>query len=186
MRKLAVFFPGIGYTVDKPLMYYSRKIAAELSYEIKLLPYGGFPPKIHGDLDKMRESFKIAMQQTEEMLSGTDLNAYGDILFIGKSIGTVVAAKIALLSGMEDKIRFIFYTPLEDTFFYHSKTAVVFTGSNDPWTGAGQSPIPACAKENGYPCFLIEDANHSLETGNAMKDIQNLQMIMEETRRFIG
>ena len=70
MRKLAVFFPGIGYTVDKPLMYYSRKIAAELSYEIKLLPYGGFPPKIHGDPDKMRESFKIAMQQTEEMSRG--------------------------------------------------------------------------------------------------------------------
>ena len=33
MKKLAVFFPGIGYTADKPLLYYSRKLAAELDYE---------------------------------------------------------------------------------------------------------------------------------------------------------
>ena len=32
MAKLAVFFPGIGYTVDKPLLYYSRKLAAALDY----------------------------------------------------------------------------------------------------------------------------------------------------------
>ena len=42
-KKLAVFFPGIGYTTDKPLLYYSRKIASEQEYEIKLLPYKGFP-----------------------------------------------------------------------------------------------------------------------------------------------
>ena len=29
MKKLAVFFPGIGYSVDKPLMHYSRRFAAD-------------------------------------------------------------------------------------------------------------------------------------------------------------
>lgn len=32
-RKLAVFFPGTGYHTDKPLFYYSRKIAAAKGYE---------------------------------------------------------------------------------------------------------------------------------------------------------
>ena len=27
-KKIAVFFPGIGYTCDKPLLYYSAKLAA--------------------------------------------------------------------------------------------------------------------------------------------------------------
>ena len=31
--KLAVFFPGIGYHCDKPLLYYSRKLAQEWGYE---------------------------------------------------------------------------------------------------------------------------------------------------------
>ena len=40
--------------------------------------------------------------------------------------------------------------------------------------------------EKQIPLTNVADANHSLEPGNEMKDIQNLQMIMEETRRFIG
>ena len=28
-EKIAVFLPGIGYTCDKPLMYYGAKLAAE-------------------------------------------------------------------------------------------------------------------------------------------------------------
>ena len=31
--KVAVFFPGIGYHCDKPLLYYSRKLAQECGYE---------------------------------------------------------------------------------------------------------------------------------------------------------
>ena len=68
-KKLAVFFPGIGYTLDKPLMHYSRRIAADLGYEILLLPYSGFPPKVKGDKERMQESFRIALEQSEKMLS---------------------------------------------------------------------------------------------------------------------
>lgn len=34
MKKIAVLFPGIGYTCDKPLLYYSAKLAAEKGYEV--------------------------------------------------------------------------------------------------------------------------------------------------------
>ena len=184
MRKLAVFFPGIGYTVDKPLLYYSRKIAAGHGYGISLIPYQGFPPKIQGDAGRMQESFRIALQQAEEMLSGTELASYEELLFVGKSIGTIVAAKIASDMGIMDRTRFIFYTPLEETFRFKAGKAIVFTGTNDPWVGQADSKIPEYAAEQGYPCVVIADANHSLETGNAVKDIENLQMIMKETERF--
>ena len=92
MSRLAVFFPGIGYTVDKPLMHYSRRLAAGLGYDVKPLPYSGFPPKILGDANKKLASFEIALNQSLEMLSETDMSAYEDILFVGKSIGTIVGA----------------------------------------------------------------------------------------------
>ena len=28
-KKIAVVFPGVGYHADKPLLYYSRKLAAQ-------------------------------------------------------------------------------------------------------------------------------------------------------------
>ena len=133
----------------------------------------------------MQESFRIAMNQTAEMLEGTDLTEYEDILFVGKSIGTIVAAKVASDAGMQDRIRFVFYTPLEETFLFPVRNAIVFTGADDPWVGRSDSKIPERAAENGHPCILIPDANHSLETGRAETDLENLKMIMEETERFV-
>lgn len=45
MSKLAVIFPGIGYTADKPLLHYSKRIAANHGYEIRIVDYKGFPSK---------------------------------------------------------------------------------------------------------------------------------------------
>ena len=183
MKRLAVFFPGIGYTIDKPLLHYSRRLAEKHSFEICLLPYSGFPKKVKGDKGKMQGSYKIALQQAKEMLSDTDFEDYDDILFVGKSIGTIVAAKIASKSSVRDRIRFIYYTPLEETFSFSVHDAIVFTGSADPWVDAGR--IPALCKESAIPCFVIPDANHSLETADPLVDIQNLSEIMAEIARFI-
>ena len=82
MSRLAVIFPGIGYTADKPLLHYSRRIAERAGYEIKILPYGGFPKKVRGDREKMRKCFELALEQSEKLLAGINLDSYSDILFI--------------------------------------------------------------------------------------------------------
>ena len=40
MKKLAVIFPGVGYTCTRPLLYYTAAMAAEHNYEIIRLDYG--------------------------------------------------------------------------------------------------------------------------------------------------
>ena len=76
MSRLAVIFPGIGYTADRPLLHFSRRIAAASGYEILIMDYKGFPSKVKGDRKRMEESFGIALTQAEEMLSGVDLTEY--------------------------------------------------------------------------------------------------------------
>mgnify|MGYP006988957331 CR=1 FL=1 len=185
MKKVAVFFPGIGYTVDKPLMHYSRKLAKQLGYEEIILPYTGFPPKIQGDGNRMRESFEIALVQSEEMLGDVDFTAYEEGLFIGKSIGTIVAAKIAAESLAKDRIRLVFYTPLSETFVYTFGESIVFTGDDDPWVGRENSRIPTLCWQKNIPCHIIEGANHSLESTDPIKDIKNLRKVMKKTKNFI-
>lgn len=184
MKRLAVFFPGIGYTVDKPLMHYSRRLAEKNGFEICLLPYSGFPKKVKGDKSKLQESYKIALRQAKELLSDIDFANYDDILFVGKSIGTIVAAKIASKSAVRERIRFIFYTPLEETFSFPVQDAIVFTGSADPWLEAGC--IPALCEEYGIPCSVIPNTNHSLETSDPVQDILTLQRIMSETEQYMA
>ena len=185
MKKLAVFFPGIGYTVDKPLLYYGGKLALAHGYELRPLPYGGFPPKVLGDEARMAESFALARRQASDMLADLNLCAYGDVVFFGKSIGTVVAAEYAASSEARDRIRFVLYTPLEETFSLPLADAIVFTGSADPWVGKGHSRIPELCRERGIPCTVVPDANHSLECGDVLADLKALRAVMKETARFL-
>ena len=73
--KLAVLLPGIGYTCDKPPLYYSGKLAHALGWETLPVPYGGFPAKVRGDRDRLRQSMDIALAQTEELLRDVDWSA---------------------------------------------------------------------------------------------------------------
>ena len=67
-KKLAIFFPGIGYHNDKPLLYYSRKLAAEAGFQCVRVDYNGFASEIKGNAYKMREALETAYSQTELIL----------------------------------------------------------------------------------------------------------------------
>ena len=103
MNKLAVIFPGIGYSADKPLLHYSRRLAEKHGYEVIILPYSGFPRKVKGDRKKMEECFHIAVRQSRKMLSDVNFPEYDDILFIGKSIGTVAVRPSPLRARLREK-----------------------------------------------------------------------------------
>ena len=107
-------------------------------------------------------------------------------MFGGKSIGTIVAAKLASSAAAKDRIRPVLYTPLEDTFSFDFGEAIVFSGTDDPWVGGKNSRIAELAANRGYQCILIPEANHSLESSSIDRDIANLKMIMEETTRFLA
>ena len=157
MNRLAVIFPGIGYTADKPLLHYSRRIAADHGFDVRVTAYSGFPPKVQGDGDRLMNSVQIALTQAVEMLSDVDFSAYEDILFVGKSIGTIVAAKIASESPVRDRIRLVLYTPLEATFSFAFDKAVVFTGDDDPWVGRNKSRISSiCMSRSARPAWLAQ------------------------------
>ena len=94
-KKIAVIFPGIGYTNDKPLLYYSRKLAEEHGYEVICTKYHDLPEKIRGNKEKMIQAGRMAFEQCEEILKDIDFTSYDEVLFIGKSIGTVMASQYA-------------------------------------------------------------------------------------------
>lgn len=83
--KLAVFFPGIGYHCDKPLLYYSRKLAQECGYEETIaLSYNYDGGNIRGNEEKMQQAFESLYEQAEKSLSAIDFDKYDEILFVAK------------------------------------------------------------------------------------------------------
>lgn len=182
MAKLAVVFPGIGYTCDKPLLYYAEDLAVQNGYESKRITYT-LPgeTRIRGNLEKMEEAFRILYARAEECLSDVEWKRYDEIVFISKSIGTVIAAAYATkLSGCE--IRHILYTPLEYTFDHHPQNAIGFLGTADSW--CVPEKVLSRAKEEGIPMHIYEGADHSLEIGNVLADLDTIKDVMERTKSF--
>lgn len=180
--KLAVIFPGIGYNSDKPLLYYSRKIAKKYGYEVRTIDYGISEADLRNEESIKEEIFTKAFYKAKEGLFGVDFADYQEILFIGKSIGTIVAGAIA--SELSLKPRFIMYTPVRKTFDYPIENAVVFHGTLDPWCNI--SEVRRLCDEKNIELFITADANHSLETGSAADDAKNLTVILQRTEEYIA
>lgn len=180
-KKVAVLFPGIGYTCDKPLLYYAGKLAAEKGYKILKVEYGNFPSGIKGDKEKMAEAFQSGLEQAEDILSQVCWEEYEDILFISKSIGTVISGAFAKKYKL--RVKNILFTPLKQTFSFADNNSIVFHGTADPW--ANTDDIVEGCKKLELPLFLTERGNHSLEAGDVLEDLTNLKIIMKEVNMFM-
>ena len=181
-KKLAVIFPGIGYHCDKPLLYHTKKIAAAHGYEVREVPYTGFPAKVKGDPEKMRQSFMLAMQQAQEILADVKWDPCEELLFVSKSVGTVVAAAFAdqhsLVTGN------IYFTPVKATFDFHPQPGIVFHGTADPW--ATDAEIEEGCRRCALPLINIPDTNHSLESGDPLRDLDILRQVMEQVDNYVN
>lgn len=180
--KLAVIFPGIGYNCDKPLLYYSSKAVSQLGFEVIRISYSNMPRGVKGSPEKMRLAFEIALAQAEEQLKGVNFGEYEELLFISKSIGTAVASAYEQKQGIEP--RNIFYTPVEETFGFGVHSGIAFCGTADPW--AESSVISEKCREQGITLYITENADHSLETGNAAADIETLQRVITQSIEYIN
>lgn len=182
-KKLAVIFPGIGYHTDKPLLYYAKKLAVKHGYQIVEVAYQGFRKDIKGNAYKMQEAFESALRQTENQLAEQVWPDTDEILFISKSIGTIVAAAYAKKAGL--RVRQIYFTPLKETFLFAERgNGIAFHGTSDPW--AADADVQEGCEEHEIPLVTIPEGNHSLETGDVFVDIRNLLSVMEEVENYMS
>ena len=177
-------FPGVGYTCDKPLLYYIGKLYQNDNFDVKKISYAGFMNGLKDDSQKMNHAYELVKKQTKEQLKDINWNEYEKVVFVSKSIGTVGAAYI--FKYMQDKkiinsnlkISNIFLTPLVETFNYVTeKSGFVIIGDKDQWSDYAQ--ICKLAKKYNLPVHIIENANHSLENSNIFDNIDIISNVVK-------
>ncbi len=83
--KLFVCLPGIGYHCDKPLLYYSRKLAATAGYDhAVLLQYTCQKDGLRENPAALRAAFDALYTQAEAQLAAVGWAQYDDVLFLSK------------------------------------------------------------------------------------------------------
>lgn len=178
-KKIAVIFPGLGYTCGKPLLYYTASLAKDNGYEIKKLDYGKAVHSFKGREEKdVLGLLDRAMGHVEKELRGIRWENYGGILFISKSIGTVLACRAEEMLGLRAK--HLLLTPIPPAFPYLDKIDGCFVGgTNDPYVE--KELILAAAKQHPDKVgAILEDCDHSLEKkGDTFGNIHKLEEVLE-------
>lgn len=182
MTKIAVYFPGIGYHCDKPLLYYGRSIACKLGYEdSRNLNYTYNAGHIRGNDEKMKEVYEALFLQAESQLAGIVWTDYDDVLFISKSIGTIIATSYAEKYGLKHA-RHILYTPVAQTYLFAPDHAIGFIGTADPWSNTDE--IIRLSDANHIPLTVYDGCNHSLKCNDTLKNLEILKDVMQKTMDF--
>ena len=192
MRKIAVIFPGVGYNKDRPLLYYSGKLAANAGYELIHMDFSDIEWSKEQLKDKafLEQTLKTCLERTKDTLSGKRVGAAdrrsdegsSDIIFISKSIGTVVATAYARENGID--ARHICFSPLEMTGDYiNEEGGIFFYGDNDPY--AYYLDIEKVIQDKKLKSVKIQGGNHSLETGDVLTDVKNLESIIDRVAAVI-
>lgn len=186
-KKLAVIFPGIGYTCARPLLYYSAAAAAEMGYELLQLDYG---PDIHSfkgrnsqDMDSIAD---LALERITPVLSDINFSCYHKIVFISKSIGTVIACRVQEKFCRNIPLHHFLFTPIPSTLPYLEKIdGLFFSGTADPYI----STDLVCTAAKKYPSKtgkIYQGCNHSLEEkGKTLKNINTLSEIIHKLQSFL-
>ena len=183
MSKIAVLFPGIGYHKDKPLLYYSMKIAKEAGYQPVYIDFSSiaWDKADLRDPEKMKELFIQATGVTESVFSDVHITAEDEVLFISKSIGTAVAAYYAKMNAL--KAKQIYFSPVVQFGGFAGDYGRAFYGDNDPL--ADHTKIEEICVEKKIEAHLIAGGNHSLEIGVTETDLINLSKMMSFVKTFI-
>lgn len=135
MEKLAVLFPGAGYSLDAPLLYYGDFLLESKGYRRLPVNY---------------------QQPWESRLA--QLAAQSDCtVFLSKSIGTVQAGKAAAKLGISPLQ--IFLTPVPETIPYIGPDSHVVIGTADPAFEKVSHHCSQCEAKTLY----IDCGDHSLE-----------------------
>lgn len=171
MKKLVVFFPGAGYGMDCPLLYYADFLYETNGYERKVMDYQSIVmnPTLSVD-EKKKQVREFVANQAKNILFET----YGEVVFISKSVGTIEAGWLA--EQLSVKVIQIFLTPVSETVPYFTLDNKIVIGTKDK----AYEIVKTTCDEKHIAAVYIEDANHSLEIeGKPYESIDVLKRVLE-------
>lgn len=157
-NKLCVVFPGRRYSADRSLLYFPSTMMAARGFEVITLHYD-----ISREIDEtlpIDTNIEQAEKYARGFLKDVSWEKYDSIVFLSKSIGTVVSSHIKNdLGEVKDRVHQIIITPLEQTLPLIDKKDLIIVGDHDRFLG---DPKP---KLSPFPnAYIFPSFTHSLES----------------------
>jgi predicted alpha/beta-hydrolase family hydrolase len=157
--RLAVIFPGYGYRLDAPLLWYAARAAADAGCDVLGVEYGFQANRAQMPMKELPQ----AVEEAAGALAGFFADhPYREVLVIAKSIGTRIATRIAEAGGLA-AVASVYLTPLRATieFMRRARRMTVVVGDRDDLFGP--EDIARIAGVPGLDLHVIAGVGHDLE-----------------------
>ena len=185
-KKIAVLFPGVRYSVDCPLLYFPSIVYAEQGYEI--VEIKDYMVTGHKDgLNQLEQYAKEATDSVVNQLETTNWNQEDRIVFLEKSVGTVVGMRVEdelVQHGFEGKIHHVVLTPIRETLPYMTKGRLIdYMVSGELDNFIQQRELQEVCRKNGFTYELIPGVGHRLQVaGDVQKSLSILSRIVSDMK----
>lgn len=161
-----MLFPGRNYPCELPLLYYGGNAAIQYGYDLLILEYGYQAARTSLDNDELPKVIDECFESIHRIIAN-----YEQIIFISKSMGTLIAGEVA--RKLQRQIKHVFLTPVNETVPYiNDSNGIVIYGSNDPLFNSEN--LKKIELKANLKIIEIPKADHGLETGNVDENLSNL------------
>jgi hypothetical protein len=186
-RSLAIILPGLGYSVQAPLLHFSTGIFLNKSFDVFHVKYQ-YNDGFYDGLSRKELTEAIQTDAKAAIDLAIEGRAYENFCLIGKSLGTT-ALSSELKRGLFSQAKVIWLTPLlqrEDVFesmMNSENKGLCFIGEND--SCYIEERFSQLSNHPALVSRLIPNANHSLEyDSNPVGSLDLLKEIMKEIENF--
>ncbi len=180
-EKLLIILPGRGYTCDFPILYYLRKAAVQLGYDVLSIEYGFQAARTDVNFTQLPD----LLADINDTLQSVLTRGYKHVCVAGKSLGTPIAAHI--VQSLNDVSKsLLLLTPVGDsTKSLGTIPTAVIIGTADPAYAAEE-----VARFDGHPSVkwhIYEGLDHGLEYADDWQaSAQKLSEIIQVCTKFLG
>lgn len=188
-EKLAIFFPGVGYNNDMPLLYYSAKLLGELGYDILRVNYR------YNNEDFNKSSFEEKRKWIQFDVNASinhifENQGYTQIVLVCKSIGTIAGLESLKSHKQLSDAKVIWLTPLTHNEQFVSELkkidneSIVIIGTNDPCYVSEN--VEQISNLLNFKIITCPETDHSLEiSGDIIGSINTMEGILKNIKSFL-
>ena len=169
-KKIVISFPG-ARGCEIPLLYFGAKHFEDQGYEKRFVAYPG----------NREITLENVLNNALEVLRDLDWNEYEDVVFVAKSLGTVVSGMIREMLGIP--ARLVLFTPLEETLPYirrDNDVLLVAMGDRDHFLSADR--LAQHCENEGIVYHIEAGVGHRMEVTNDLR--RNLEIVCRVVSRL--
>jgi hypothetical protein len=185
--ELGVILPGVAYSADMPVLYYSGALLLEGGADLLRVDYRYNRPGASGD----ERAQRLLADVSAALAAGLAQRPYSRITLVGKSVGTLAMGRLLATEPRLREARAVWLTPLltsaellQDIAVWGGRSLfVIGTADHQYDPDLLAQAVSATRGES----LVIPGANHSLEfPGDVLASLAALERLVRAVQAFLG